>query len=248
MVPAYNEELHIGGVLELMPDYVDAVYVVDDGSTDRTRQIVQHYAATESRIHPVTHASNRGVGAAIVTGYRCCLADGMDVAAVMAGDNQMDPALLSALLDPLVDGRADYAKGSRMLVPGHRRGMSWWRVFGNWLLRWLTAAATGNVAITDPQNGFTAISRRALDQLNLSAVYPGYGYCNHLISRLTALRLAIVEIAMAQVINQGQKSKIRYVPYSLRMLSLLAHCLVFRLRVTLSRSPGLSSCRYEART
>lgn len=235
VVPAYNEQLHIAAVLEGMPGYIDAVYVVDDGSTDRTGQIMQRFAALEPRVHVISHVRNRGVGAAIVSGYKCCLVDGMDIAVVMAGDNQMDHALLPEMLDPVVEGRAGYAKGTRMLVRGHRKGMSSWRIVGNLLLRWLTVIATGNRGITDPQNGYTAISRNALERLELDAVYPYYGYCNDLITRLTVLDLTIVEICTPQVTNEGQNSHIRYGSYIVNVSGLLARCFVFRIRVALRR-------------
>ncbi len=235
VVPAYNEELHIGAVLEGMPEYIDAVYVIDDGSTDRTREIASLWVTPGSRVHLLSHVRNRGVGAAIASGYRQCLADDMDIAVVMAGDNQMDPDLLPEMIGPVVDGRADYSKGTRMLVRGHRNGMSSWRILGNLILRWLTVIATGNKGITDPQNGYTAISSEALGRLNLDALYPYYGYCNDLITQMTVLGVSIVEICTPQVMHEGQKSHIKYGSYVVHVSGLLARCFVFRIGVTLRR-------------
>jgi hypothetical protein len=124
VVPAYNEEELIGEVLDGIPDYVAKVYAVDDGSADRTGEIIEDYARRDSRIVPIHHNPNRGVGAAITSGYKRAVEDGMDIAAVMAGDNQMDPAYLPDLLDPIVDGRADYTKGNRLINEAYRKGMS----------------------------------------------------------------------------------------------------------------------------
>lgn len=230
VVPAYNEELHIGAVLAGMPDYVDAVYVIDDCSTDRTGEIVGHWVSPGSRVQLLSHARNRGVGAAIVSGYRQCLADDIDIAVVMAGDNQMDPQLLPAMMDPVVEGRAGYCKGTRMMVRGHQRGMSYWRRFGNFLLRWLTAVAIGNAHISDPQNGYTAISSRVLERLDINAVYPYYGYCNDLLTRLTFLKVPVVEIPTPLIVNPGQQSSICYWLYIPRVFILLLRCLLFRVR------------------
>ncbi len=246
VVPAYNEERYIGAVLARMPDCVDGVYVIDDCSTDRTRKIASRWVSSDGRIRLHSHARNRGVGAAIVSGYRRCLADGMDMAVVMAGDNQMDPHLLPAVMDPVVDGRAGYCKGTRMVVRGHHRGMSRWRVIGNFLLRWLTAIAIGTTAITDPQNGYTAMSRQTLEKLDLSAVYPNYGYCNDLITRLVILDVPMIEIPAPLIVNAGQTSSIRYCHYIPRVALLLVRCLLLRLRTSLQVSAIHGSSADEA--
>ena len=95
VVPAHNEELLIGDTLSGIPDFVARVYVVNDCSTDRTQEVVDYYASHDDSVIPIRHEVNQGVGASIVTGYRKALEDGMDIIAVMAGDNQMDPAFLT---------------------------------------------------------------------------------------------------------------------------------------------------------
>jgi glycosyltransferase involved in cell wall biosynthesis len=192
VVPAYNEEDLIGEVLDGIPDYVAKVYVVDDGSADMTGAIIEDYAHRDPRIVAIHHNPNRGVGAAITTGYLQAVEDGMDIAAVMAGDNQMDPAYLPDLLDPIVDGRADYTKGNRLINQAYRKGMSPWRSFGNSLLTFLTKVASGYWQMMDPQNGYTAVSikspRRAPPR---PSVYQGYGYCNHLLDLAEHLRVTV---------------------------------------------------------
>ena len=246
VVPAYNEELHIGAVLAGMPDYVDGVYVIDDCSTDRTREIAGQWVFPDSRVQLMSHARNQGVGAAIVSGYRRCLADGIDIAVVMAGDNQMDPQLLPALMDPVVEGRAGYCKGTRMAVRGHHQGMTCWRLIGNSLLRWLTAVAIGNTRITDPQNGYTAVSRQALEKLDLGAVYPGYGYCNDLLTRLAILNVRPVEIPSPLIVNPGQTSSICYGSYIRSVSILLLCCLLLRVRASMLRLVTADSHFYGA--
>ncbi len=133
VVPAYNEELLLGETLQGIPDFVDRIYVIDDCSQDNTLPIAREHAEEDShsRITVIHHEQNQGVGAAIVSGYRAALADDMDLAAVMAGDNQMDPAFLHHLLDPVVTCEADYSMGNRLVSPEFRKEMSKWRFFGN---------------------------------------------------------------------------------------------------------------------
>src|SRR5215470_1819865 len=114
VVPAYNEDGLIGETLAGIPSFVDRIIVVDDASTDGTGDKARSYA--DPQIEVVSHEKNLGVGAAIVTGYKRALAEGMDVTAVMAGDNQMDPEELESLAGPVVRGEVDYAKANRLLT------------------------------------------------------------------------------------------------------------------------------------
>jgi len=196
VVPAYNEEVLIGETLDGIPDYITRVYAVDDGSNDRTGTIIDAYARHDPRIIPIHHRPNRGVGAAITTGYRRAIEDRVDIAAVMAGDNQMDPVYLPSLLDPIVDGRADYTKGNRLISEAHRKGMSRWRSLGNSLLTFLTKVASGYWQMMDPQNGYTAISVKALAELPLDSIYQGYGYCNNLLVWLNIHNMTVRDVAI----------------------------------------------------
>src|SRR6185437_15714203 len=112
VVPAHDEQDLIAPTLAGIPAFVDRIYVVDDGSRDST--VERARATGDSRIEVVEHDRNRGVGAAIVSGYRRALADDMDATAVMAADNQMDPADLELLALPVVRGEVDYAKANRL--------------------------------------------------------------------------------------------------------------------------------------
>lgn len=230
-VPAYNEEALIATTIDNMPPYVDRIYVVNDGSTDGTRRIVSRMCASNDKVVLVNHPANRGVGAAIVTGYKKCLEDGMDVAVVMAGDNQMDPSELPRLLVPIMGGEAGYSKGNRMSSPRHMRGMPRWRRFGNQLLTWLTRVSSGNYEILDPQNGYTAATADALRKIDLDSVYPNYGYCNDLLVKFTVAEVQIAEVPMpARYL--GEKSKIRYREYIPKVTWLLLSSFAWRMKMS----------------
>ena len=248
VVPAYNEERLIGDTLRGMPEWVDRVYVVNDASTDRTGEIAA--AFNSHRYLLLTHGQNRGVGAAIATGYRKALEEGMDIAVVMAGDNQMDPRFLPELLQPLIEGRADYAKGNRLARVEDRKGMSDWRYFGNWLLTLLTKIASGYWRIRDPQNGYTAISGTALNCIDLDELYPRYGYCNDILARLNAAGGRVVDVPMPARYGT-EMSKIKYRKYVMKVSPLLVRCFLWRITRKLryrkichgtSPSPNTESC------
>src|SRR5262249_40883354 len=110
VVPAHNEETLIAETLGGIPEFVDRIYVVDHASSDETAARVRDVAGRDSRVELVSHPENLGVGAAIVSGYRRALDETMDVTAVMAADNQMDPADLDTLVGAVARGEVDYAK------------------------------------------------------------------------------------------------------------------------------------------
>jgi glycosyltransferase involved in cell wall biosynthesis len=228
VVPAHNESDLIEEALAAIPDYVDAIYAVDDGSTDDTADIIKSF--DDSRIVFIRHEKNSGVGAAIVSGYKRALEDGIDIVAVMAGDNQMDPEQLPHLLDPIVMKRADYTKGNRLLSPEYRRGMSRWRFTGNAILTFLTKIGSGYWQMMDPQNGYTAISKNALERINLDSIYPWYGYCNDLLVRLNVYGFRVFDVVMPAKYGR-EKSGIRYGRYIVRVSYMLLSDFFWRLKM-----------------
>ena len=230
IVPAYNEELLIREALAAIPKSVDKIYAVNDASTDSTQKIIVECAERDPRIVPLNHEKNRGVGAAIVTGYKQGLLDRMQVFVVMAGDNQMDPEVMPVLVIPIVQNRADYTKGNRLLSPAYRKGMSTWRFVGNTILTLFTKFSSGYWKLMDPQNGYTAISSRALERLNLDTIYPRYGYCNDLLVKLNVFGFRVMDVEMPARYGREQ-SKIRYGSYIRKVSWLLINDFFYRLRM-----------------
>lgn len=207
VIPAFNEERAIGQAVASVPAFVDRVVVVDDASRDATAEVAARVQGHRCEI--VRHDQNRGVGAAIVSGYRRALALGLDVAVVMAGDGQMDPADLPALLDPIAEGRADYAKGNRFRHPDVWRAMPRARLLGNIALSLATRLTAGYGHIFDSQCGYTAIHRRALGRIDLDRVFARYGYPNDLLARLHAAGMRVVDVPVRPVYGPGWKSGIK---------------------------------------
>ena len=230
VIPAYNEEKLIGPTLNSIPDYIFRIYAVDDASTDSTPEIIREFAEKDARIMHIRHEQNQGVGASIASGYKEALKEGMDIAVVMAGDNQMDPAFLPAFLDPIIKRQADYAVGNRLQASEYRKGMPGMRFFGNALLTLLTKIASGYWQLMDPQNGYTAISRRALERLDLTTIYPRYGYCNDLLVKLNAFGFKAMNINHQARYNIGEVSGIKYRTYIFRLSRLLFKDFLWRLK------------------
>ena len=205
VIPAFNEAAKIAATVEKVPELADHVVVVDDASTDETSANTPNSA----RIELVRHDVNRGVGAAISTGYRRALAAGSDVAVVMAGDGQMDPEDLPALLAPIAAGEADYVKGNRFKHPEIWTEMPTSRIVGNVLLSAATRVTSGYSHVFDSQCGYTAITRRALAAIDLDRLFPRYGYPNDLLARLHAAGMRVTDVPVRPVYGATWKSGIR---------------------------------------
>jgi len=210
VVPAYNEEKQIDCVLETMPAFVDRVFVVDDCSADKTSDRVTEWAARpKSRVELIRHDGNRGVGAAITTGYKAALESGMEVVAVMAGDGQMDPQDLPSIIEPVAEGKVAYSKGNRLTS-----GVAWQktphvRYLGNAFLSLLTKIASGYWHVADTQSGYTAISADALRMIDLDRVYPSYGYPNDMLIRLNVHNLHVGDVHVAPRYGIGERSSMK---------------------------------------
>jgi glycosyltransferase involved in cell wall biosynthesis len=206
VIPSYNEARWIGETVSTMPGFVDDIIVVDDASRDDTSDRAAQ--AGDARVSVVRHPENRGVGAAIMSGYRAARARGADVVAVMAGDGQMHPDDLDRVARPVARREYDYVKGNRLRHPDVLRTMPLGRLAAGFVLGWLTGLAIGRPGLSDSQCGFTAISVRALDALDLDAIWPRYGYPNDLLGEIARAGLSIGE-ASVRPVYRGEASGVR---------------------------------------
>lgn len=209
VIPAYKEEVLIAKVITTMPAYVDHIIVVDDASPDKTREIVTGLCASMSRLILLQHDFNKGVGAAIATGYKWARDQEINVTAVMAADFQMDPDDLPRILEPVCVGECDYTKGNRLF-----RGESWsmipkYRYIGNSFLSLMTKIASGYWHVADSQSGYTAISLAALKSIDLDSIYPRYGMPNDLLIKLNIASFRVRDVSIRPVYNVGEKSGIK---------------------------------------
>src|SRR6202163_3305282 len=228
VVPAYNEERLIVETLAGIPVFVDRVLVVDDRSTDETAERARETG--DPRVEVIVHGENGGVGAAIVTGYKRARDERMDVTAVMAGDNQMDPAELEMFCAPVARGELDYAKADRLVS-----GEAWEliprnRYLGNAVLSLLTKIASGYWHVADSQAGYTAISLAMLERLDLDRVYTRYGFPNDLLVHLNVVNARVRDVPSRPIYNVGERSGIRLRKVVPRISWLLLKGFFWRLR------------------
>lgn len=209
IVPCFNEETQIENVIKNIPDFIDQIVVVDDKSIDRTVTVVEKLQKSIQRLILLRHTKNQGVGGAIATGYKWARDHAIDVAVVMAGDGQMDPSDLPAILDPVVEGRVDYSKGNRLITGEAFKKIPKIRYFGNSILSLLTKIASGYWHVADSQTGYTAINKKALDIIDWDSMYKGYGQPNDLLVRLNVYRFKVADVPIKPVYNVGEVSRLK---------------------------------------
>jgi glycosyltransferase involved in cell wall biosynthesis len=189
-------EKEIRSVLHAIPSYVKHVIVVDDASPDSTSDLVTTSAKKDKRVTLIRHPSNRGVGGAMVTGYRKALELGAQIVVKIDGDGQMDTEYLPLLLTPLIDGHADYTKGNRFRDFASLQKMPLIRRIGNMGLGFLTKAATGYWNLFDPANGFNAIRAEVLAQLDLDKIDHTYYFETSMLANLYLLGAVVRDVPM----------------------------------------------------
>lgn len=172
VLPAYRSARQIAGVLESIPDCVRHVLVVDDASPDDLQEVLA--GVSDPRLEVLRHAENRGVGAAMKTGFARALELGAEVVVKIDSDGQMDPALVPDLVAPILAGEAQLTKGNRFADLTFIRRMPIVRRIGNLALSFFVKAASGYWGVFDPCNGYLAVSAALLRSLRIDHLADRY--------------------------------------------------------------------------
>jgi len=174
--------------------------IVDDGSSIPVKP-----PKSTLPIRLIRLQKNQGVGGAIISGYRQAHSMGAKWAVVLAGDGQMDPADIPAVLKPVISGQAEYCKGERFT---HQNAdtIPRTRLWGNYALTHLTRAISGYGHLLDSQCGFTAINLDALfNRLPVKLLYPRYGFPNDLLILASATDFRMAQVPVRPIYD-GQPS------------------------------------------
>lgn len=198
VIPCFKVTGHIISVLDAIGEGVERIFVVDDCCPDNSGDYVTKNSR-DPRVVVLRHDVNKGVGGAVVTGYRAALSEGFDIAVKIDGDGQMDPTILPRFVAPIMAGEADYAKGNRFFSAAAIRGMPPTRLLGNAILSFMTKLSSGYWSVFDPTNGYTAIHARALAALNRNALSERYFFETDMLIRLGDLRAVVVDVPMRAV-------------------------------------------------
>jgi glycosyltransferase involved in cell wall biosynthesis len=230
VVPCYNEGKQISKVVETMPNFVDKIIIIDDKSKDNTVKIIENLRKKYKKIILIEHKINEGVGGAIASGYKWCRDNKMNVAVVMAGDGQMLPKDLPAILDPVVDDKADYSKANRLMSGEAYEKIPKVRYFGNSVLSFLTKIASGYWHVMDSQTGYTAINSKMLKLIDWNKMYKRYGQPNDLLVRLNVYNAKVADIPIEPTYGIGEKSGIKITKVFFTIPKMLVEMFFWRLK------------------
>ena len=236
VIPAYRAASTIAGVLAKVGPEVGAIYLIDDACPEQTAALVLR-ECEDPRLVVVRNLRNLGVGGAVKEGYRRAVAGGAEIVVKIDADGQMDPRHIGRLIAPIVEGRADYAKGNRFAPTarpaGGARGaqatpMPWRRYVANRLLSLVHGSATGYWRIGDPANGYVAIHRSALERIGADGVADCFFFETDMLCRLNSADARVVDVALPALYpGSGSTLKLRRV--ALRFAALLASRTIERL-------------------
>jgi len=198
IIPCFRVTDHVLSVISRIGPDVEAIYCVDDACPDGSGKLIER-DSSDPRVKVLHNAANRGVGGAVLAGYRQALADGFDILVKIDGDGQMDPDLVPELIEPILAGEADYTKGNRFFFLEHTRGMPFVRLIGNGMLSFLSKLSSGYWTIFDPTNGYTAIHRSVAAQIVSRRVEERYFFETDMLLHLYLLRAVVRDVPMASV-------------------------------------------------
>lgn len=195
VIPAYRVKEHLLPLLGLIGKEVEKIYVVDDACPHQSgRFVVEH--CRDPRVEVLFHDINKGVGGAMITGYKAALRDHASIVVKLDGDGQMNPLLIPYLIQPLQAGKADYVKGNRFYSLSFLQEMPVHRRIGNSMISFLSKLVSGYWNIMDPSNGFTAITGRVLRLLPLEKIDHRFFFENDMLFRLNTLRAFVYDFPM----------------------------------------------------
>lgn len=205
VIPSYRVKAHILEVISRIGPEVSRIYVVDDACPEESGRFVEQHCM-DPRVQVLRHTDNQGVGGAVKTGYRQALHQGAHIVVKVDGDGQMDPRLIPHFIKPLLDGRADYAKGNRFYDLEHIQRMPSLRLFGNAVLSLVAKISTGYWNLFDVTNGYTAIHGKVLRHLPLEKVSNRYFFETDMLFRLNTIRAVAMDIPMDAVYGNETSS------------------------------------------
>ena len=198
VIPCYRVRHKIISVINAIGPEVEWIFAVDDACPDQSGDFIES-ACRDPRVKVLRHLENGGVGAATCTGFAAALLTGADIVVKLDGDGQMDPALIPNLTAAIILGQADFCKGNRFHRLGDTRGMPALRLIGNAGLSLMSKISSGYWQIFDPTNGFLAIHRTVLAELDLKTLHPRYFFESDLLAQLALIRARVRDLPMRAV-------------------------------------------------
>lgn len=194
VIPSYKVSKYILEVINSMPNFVDHIIIIDDKCPQNSGKIAE--TSDDNRVIVCYHEVNQGVGGAVVTGYKKALELNSDIVIKVDGDGQMDVSYMQKLIQPIIDKKADYTKGNRFTDFKALRQMPKIRLFGNSGLSFLVKVASGYWNMMDPTNGYTAINKNSLKNLDLNGIAKRYFFESDMLINLNIENAVVYDVSI----------------------------------------------------
>tara|TARA_B100000900_G_scaffold416215_1_gene450129 strand:- start:9050 stop:9997 length:948 start_codon:yes stop_codon:yes gene_type:complete len=211
IIPVYNVGKSIIKFLDLMPDYIDQIYIVDDFCPLKTGEFALKNVKQKNKLNVIFNKKNLGVGGAMKIGYQKCLNSNLDIIVKIDGDNQMDPSEIKKLVSPIILEDYDYVKGNRFLNNIKIDNYPKSRFYGNIFLSFISKLSTGYWDIYDPINGYTAIKKESLERLDLLKIDNGYFFETDILFNLYNIKSRIKDIPVTIKYHCNQKQNLNII-------------------------------------
>jgi glycosyltransferase involved in cell wall biosynthesis len=206
LMPVYNEartvESIVARVLAAPVDLEIEIVAVDDGSQDRSLEVLRKLAARDERIKVFAHDRNQGKGRAIRTGIEHMTGD---IAIVQDSDLEYDPREYPRIIKPILEDHADAVYGSRFASSPERRVLFYWHSLGNKLLTTVSNMAN-DLNLTDMETCYKVMTRPFADRLDLQS--KDFGIEPEITQKMAAMRARIYEIPISyngRTYEEGKK-------------------------------------------
>lgn len=204
VIPVFNEDGTIAEIIELVlkTPYHKEVIVVDDGSTDRTRDILKKIENQSLKV--LFHSNNSGKGKALQTGITAAKGD---IILIQDADLEYDPAEYPVLLNPILKGKADVVYGSRFAGHGAHRVLYFWHYIGNRFLTLLSNFFT-NLNLTDIETGYKVFTKESLQGIHIKE--QRFGFEPEITAKIAKKHLRIYEVPISyygRTYDEGKKIK-----------------------------------------
>jgi len=191
VIPVYNERGTIREILECVRavDIDKEIILVDDGSTDGTREILRGMSDDTTKV--VLHERNMGKGAALRTGFRNVSGD---IVIIQDADLEYDPSQYPKLIRPILDGKADVVYGSRFVTGDCRRVIYFWHSVGNKFLTLLSNVFT-NLNLTDMESCYKVFRREVLEKITIEE--NRFGFEPEITAKIAKMNVRIYEMGIS---------------------------------------------------